>query len=65
MVSRKQPQTLFTGAKTWKQPKRASMEKKKIYIYIYIYIGEGSGNPLLPGKSRGWRSLVGCCPWGH
>ena len=20
---------------------------------------------LLPGKSRGWRSLVGCSPWGH
>ena len=20
---------------------------------------------LLPGKSRGWRSLVGCNPWGH
>ena len=21
--------------------------------------------PLLPGKSHGWRSLVGCSPWGH
>ena len=20
---------------------------------------------LLPGKSHGWRSLVGCNPWGH
>ena len=20
---------------------------------------------LLPGKSHGWRSLVGCSPWGH
>ena len=20
---------------------------------------------LLPGKSHGWRSLVGCCPWRH
>ena len=20
---------------------------------------------LLPGKSQGWRSLVGCSPWGH
>ena len=29
--------------------------------------GEGNGNPtpvLLPGKSHGWRSLVGCSPWG-
>ena len=28
--------------------------------------GEGNGTPvLLPGKSNGWRSLVGCSPWGH
>jgi len=34
--------------------------------------GEGNSNPLqysstpvlLPGKSHGWRSLVGCSPWG-
>ena len=29
--------------------------------------GEGNGNPtpvLLPGKSHGRRSLVGCNPWG-
>ena len=28
--------------------------------------GEGDGTPtpvLLPGKSHGWRSLVGCSPW--
>ena len=29
--------------------------------------GEGNGTPpgLLPGKSHGWRSLVGCSPWGR
>ena len=32
--------------------------------------GEGNGNPqptpvLLPGKSHGWRSLVGCSPRGR
>ena len=29
---------------------------------------EGNGNPLqysCLGKSHGWRSLVGYCPWGH
>ena len=26
--------------------------------------GEGNGNPLLPGKSHGQRSLVGYSPWG-
>ena len=27
--------------------------------------GEGNGNPLLPGESHGWRSLVGYSPWGR
>ena len=27
--------------------------------------GEGNGNPLLPGKSHGWKSLVGYSPCGH
>ena len=25
----------------------------------------GTHSRLLPGKSHGWRSLVGCSPWGH
>ena len=29
-------------------------------IGVDIYIG--NGNPVLPGKSHGWRSLVGCSP---
>ena len=29
-------------------------------------VREGNGTPLLlPGKSHGRRSLVGCSPWGH
>ena len=28
----------------------------------WSYIGD---TVLLPGKSHGWRSLVGCSPWGH
>ena len=28
------------------------------------FSGEGKGNPLLPGKSHGLRSLVGYSPWG-
>ena len=27
--------------------------------------GEGNGNPLLPGKSHGRRSLIGYSPWGR
>ena len=34
-----------------------------------ILYGEGNGRQptpvLLPGKSHGWRSLVGCSPWGR
>jgi len=33
-----------------------------------IYIQRKQWHPtpvLLPGKSHGWRSLVGCSPWGH
>ena len=39
------------------------------YIWVYIYIyrrRQWHPTPvLLPGKSRGWRSLVGCSPWGR
>ena len=41
-----------------------------VYIYIYAcpYIYKKAMAPtpvLLPGKSHGWRSLVGCSPWGR
>ena len=42
-----------------------------LYMYIYIYLKsvlrrQWQPTPvLLPGKSHGWRSLVGCSPWGH
>ena len=33
---------------------------------VLIGCREGNGTPLhLPGKSHGWRSLVGCSPWGR
>ena len=35
------------------------------YSYGSACIGEGNGTPLLPGKSHGRRSLVGCSPWGR
>ena len=39
-----------------------------IYIYACPYIYKKAMAPtpvLLPGKSHGWRSLVGCSPWGR
>ena len=45
---------------------------KRVYIckytHIYMYIRRRQRQPtpaLLPGKSHGWRSLVGCSPWGR
>ena len=42
----------------------------KIWIFVIIYTryGRRQWHPtpvLLPGKSHGQRSLVGCSPWGH
>ena len=39
-----------------------------IYLGLVKGLREGNGTPLqllLPGKSHGQRSLVGCSPWGH
>ena len=47
-----------------------------IYIYIYIHTHTHTGHiswrrkwhptpVFLPGKSRGWKSLLGYSPWGH
>ena len=36
------------------------------YKHLELYLGEGNGTPLqYPGKSHGWRSLVGCRLWGR
>ena len=36
------------------------------YMYFAIWRRQWHPTPvLLPGKSHGWRSLVGCSPWGH
>ena len=39
-----------------------------IYTYMYMFLSEKAMAPTpvrLPGKSHGWRSLVGCGPRGH
>ena len=38
----------------------------KWYLASYVWRGQWHPDPvLLPGKSHGRRSLVGCSPWGH
>ena len=35
-------------------------------FFFFFNIRQWHPTPvLLPGKSHGWRSLVGCSPWGH
>ena len=38
-----------------------------VCVCVYVCIQRRQWHPtpvLLPGKSHGWRSLVGCAPWG-
>ena len=46
-----------------------SLEAEVIMNMTNYNIGEGNGRHptpvLLPGKSHGWRSVVGCSPWGR
>ena len=70
-----------TTVVTWQQQQQqhpSSFNPKKNssvpspYALIFLLLAslprEGNGTPtpvLLPGKSHGLRSLVGCSPWGH
>ena len=39
-----------------------------LFVTLYIFIWRRQWHPtpvLLPGKSHGWRRLVGCRPWGR
>ena len=42
----------------------SEVRQRKIYDIAYIRRRKWQPTPvLLPGKSHGWRSLVGCSPW--
>ena len=46
------------------------MESLRKCPYLPVFVGGSekamaSHSSTLPGKSRGQKSLVGCCPWGH
>ena len=43
----------------------SEIRQRKTYDIAYIRRRQWQPTPvLLPGKSHGWRSLVGCSPWG-
>ena len=58
---------LFSGLPLHKIP--SSTILMAVYYYMLcLYKWRRRWHPtpvLLPGKSYGWRSLVGCSPWGH
>ena len=46
---------------TWKLPETDTM----VSFFHFTWSRQWHPTPvLLPGKSHGWRSLVGCSPWG-
>ena len=48
----------------WGLPRAPQKKKKKSVLEKEAEL-VGSTPVLLPGKSHGWRSLVGCSPWGR
>ena len=49
---------------TWKKKKKDLVEKTKFPGTPFMSQRQWQPTPvLLPGKSHGWRSLVGCSPW--
>ena len=47
------------------RPVRVSCNMKECWSLTWLWRRRWHPTPvLLPGKSHGWRSLVGCSPWG-
>ena len=53
---------------TWMFWILSAYRRKVMFTLCYSPLGRRQWHPtpvLLPGKSHGWRSLVGCSTWGH
>ena len=51
-------------AKIFEKPNPVVFECREVF-FNFLLISQWHPTPaLLPGKSHGWRSLVGCSPWG-
>ena len=44
----------------WEDPLKKEMATHSSILFFFFFTPV-----LLPGKSHGWRSLVGYSPWGH
>ena len=63
---------LINNEKTWFQYRQFNFDSledcRKTHSIINLILRRRQWHPtpvLLPGKSHGWRSLVGCSPWGR
>ena len=60
-----------TGLETWililtLSLTRCVTSKKSLSFFGHKYLRQWHPTPVpLPEKSHGWRSLIGCSPWGH
>ena len=41
------------------------LKKENLVLIVFLEKAMATTPVPWPGKSRGWRSLVGCSPWGH
>ena len=60
--------TFFLSPRFDKHPHLAILWKHKNISSLALFSRRRQWHPtpvLLPGKSHGWRSLVGCSPWGR
>ena len=49
-------------------PQATERTDRRLFWFTYTSVQRRQWHPtpvLLPGKSHGWRSLVGCSPWGR
>ena len=57
---------LFQASSWFPENFRKKKALNLIFTSLYIWRRQWHPTPvLLPGKSHGWRSLVGCSPWGR
>ena len=57
-----------TRLRDWTTTKGKTKKELKTWVRLVLNCREGNGNPLQYScleKSHGWRSLVGCSPWGR
>ena len=66
MEKQKSKMAVWGGLTNSCEKKRSEKQRRKGKIFPFSPVWQWHPTPvLLPGKSHGWRSLVGSSPWGH